>query len=128
MIDEKKKERELEVAEMMVKTKELADQRDDLQQQISNIETVTGERDTYFASLSERITQSEMVSNSADIDVDGHLFQAVVDMTYSVTDLPLSSHCIQQHVFFDFRGIFWMAVHFLSHFDINAYNLTKLTI
>lgn len=58
---ERKDERQEEVAELMVKVKRLTEQRDELQGQITQIDDVTKDKDSYFNSLNERIKQSEQV-------------------------------------------------------------------
>ena len=61
LIDTRKTDREKEVAELMVDVRKLTEDRDNIQEQITQIENVTKERDEYYNSLVQRINQSESV-------------------------------------------------------------------
>ena len=61
LIDTRKTDREKEEAELMVDVRKLTEDRDNIQEQITQIENVTEERDEYYNSLVQRINQSESV-------------------------------------------------------------------
>ena len=67
-----KSEKEEEVGQLMVDVKRLSSNKDQLEEQIKQIEEVTKERDGYFNSLVQRIQQSETVSEvlTATVGID----------------------------------------------------------
>lgn len=58
-----KGDREEEAAQLIVDVKKLTEEREQLQEQISQIEGVTSDKDAYFSNLTERVHQSEAVSH-----------------------------------------------------------------
>lgn len=61
LLEDKKCERESDVAQLMVQSKKLAEEKEALESQASEIKDVISEKDSYFTSLAQRISQSEQV-------------------------------------------------------------------